>query len=178
MPLLATMLRSSSVMTLSSLMRMSLITIYLFCIFVPTSDAVEEMFLLNLIRSIKKDQWARMAEVERDFGRETSKAPSILGFSSRKGISRANIVEQNTSNIQKNATAATAAVVEAAEDEELALFLKHDDILASETRRKDYGIVRGVSKDITESQHELYRRALSLELGRHAAVVFRGTPRG
>jgi hypothetical protein len=38
---------------------------YLFCIFVPTSDAVEEKFLLNLIRSIKKDQWARMAEVER-----------------------------------------------------------------------------------------------------------------
>ena len=29
-----------------------------------------------------------------------------------------------------------AAAAEAAEDEELALFLKHDDILASETRRK------------------------------------------
>ncbi|KAL3575746.1 hypothetical protein D5086_023847 [Populus alba] len=87
---------------------------YLFCIFDPTSDAVEEEFLVNLIRSIKKDEWARMADVER-----------------------------------------------------VALF-----------KIQDYGIVRGVSKDTTESQHELYRRALSLELGRHAAVVFRGTPRG
>jgi transcription initiation factor TFIIH subunit 1 len=51
-------------------------------------------------------------------------------------------------------------------------------ILVALFKIQDYGIVRGVSKDITESQHELYRRALSLELGRHAAVVFRVTPRG
>ncbi|KAJ6291814.1 hypothetical protein OIU76_023825 [Salix suchowensis] len=31
-----------------------------FCIFVRTSDAVREKFLLNLIRSIKKDEWTRM----------------------------------------------------------------------------------------------------------------------
>ncbi|KAB5548275.1 hypothetical protein DKX38_011681 [Salix brachista] len=98
----------------------------------------------------------------------------------------------------KNANAGAAAAAEAAEDEELALFLKPDDILASETRRKircvdptldmeadegddythlpDHGIVRDGSKEITESQHEHYRRTLSQELNRHAAVVLQGTP--
>ncbi|KAK0598689.1 hypothetical protein LWI29_037035 [Acer saccharum] len=33
-----------------------------FCIFVRTSDAVKEHFLINLIRSIKKDEWSRMRE--------------------------------------------------------------------------------------------------------------------
>ncbi|XVE90255.1 hypothetical protein DITRI_Ditri20bG0064300 [Diplodiscus trichospermus] len=31
-----------------------------FCIFVRTSDAVKEKFLINLIRSIKKEEWTRM----------------------------------------------------------------------------------------------------------------------
>ncbi|KAH8491396.1 hypothetical protein H0E87_023515 [Populus deltoides] len=31
-----------------------------FCIFVRTSDAVREKFLINLVRSIKKDEWTRM----------------------------------------------------------------------------------------------------------------------
>ena len=31
-----------------------------FCIFVRTSDAVTEKFLINLVRSIKKDEWTRM----------------------------------------------------------------------------------------------------------------------
>ncbi|KAF9670308.1 hypothetical protein SADUNF_Sadunf13G0054900 [Salix dunnii] len=31
-----------------------------FCIFVRTSDAVREKFLINLVRSIKKDDWTRM----------------------------------------------------------------------------------------------------------------------
>ncbi|KAK1584076.1 hypothetical protein Q3G72_029616 [Acer saccharum] len=33
-----------------------------FCIFVRTSDAVKEHFLINLIRSIKKDEWSRMRD--------------------------------------------------------------------------------------------------------------------
>ncbi|XVF42670.1 hypothetical protein PTKIN_Ptkin01aG0383300 [Pterospermum kingtungense] len=33
-----------------------------FCIFVRTSDAIKEKFLINLIRSIKKEQWTRMWE--------------------------------------------------------------------------------------------------------------------
>ncbi|XP_011007561.1 PREDICTED: probable RNA polymerase II transcription factor B subunit 1-1 isoform X1 [Populus euphratica] len=97
----------------------------------------------------------------------------------------------------KNANAAAAAAAEAAEDEELSLFLKPDNILASETRRKirgvdptldmeadegddythlpDHGIVCDGSKEITELQHELYRRTLSQDLNRHAAVVLQGT---
>ncbi|KAJ4838255.1 hypothetical protein Tsubulata_011329 [Turnera subulata] len=90
-----------------------------------------------------------------------------------------------------------AAVAEAAEDEDLALFLKPDDILARETRQKircvdptldmeadqgddythlpDHGIARDGSKDITDSQNEIYRRTLSQDLNRHAAVILEGT---
>lgn len=91
-----------------------------------------------------------------------------------------------------------AAAAEAAEDEELAVFLKHDDILASEARRKirrvdptldmeadqgddymhlpDHGIFRDGSKEITDPQYEQYRRTLSQDLNRHAAVVLEGRP--
>ncbi|KAK1393635.1 putative arabinosyltransferase ARAD1 [Heracleum sosnowskyi] len=31
-----------------------------FCIFVPTSDALKEKFLINLIRNIRRDEWTRM----------------------------------------------------------------------------------------------------------------------
>ncbi|XVF47052.1 hypothetical protein PTKIN_Ptkin03bG0078000 [Pterospermum kingtungense] len=90
-----------------------------------------------------------------------------------------------------------AAAAEAAEDEELAVFLKQDDILAREARWKirrvdptldmeadegddythlpDHGIVRDGSKEMTESQNEqLYRRTLSQDINRHAAVVLEG----
>ncbi|KAL5786977.1 hypothetical protein ACOSP7_003926 [Xanthoceras sorbifolium] len=89
-----------------------------------------------------------------------------------------------------------AAAAEAAEDEELALFLKEDDILATEVRKKirrvdptldmeadegddymhlpDHGIFRDGSKELNESQHELYRRTLLQDLNRHAAVVLEG----
>ncbi|TYI19000.1 hypothetical protein ES332_A07G133200v1 [Gossypium tomentosum] len=89
-----------------------------------------------------------------------------------------------------------AAAAEAAEDEELAVFLKQDDILASEARKKirrvdptldmeadegddythlpDHGILREGSKEMTESQNELYKRSLSQDINRHAAVVLEG----
>lgn len=89
-----------------------------------------------------------------------------------------------------------AAAAEAAEDEELAVFLNHDDILASEARRKirrvdptldmeadqgddythlsDHGILRDGNKEITDTQYEQYRRTLSQDLNRHAAVVLEG----
>ncbi|XVE79124.1 hypothetical protein DITRI_Ditri14bG0032900 [Diplodiscus trichospermus] len=89
-----------------------------------------------------------------------------------------------------------AAAAEAAEDEELAIFLKQDDILASEARWKikrvdptldleadegddythlpDHGIFRDGGKEMTESQNELYRRTLSQDVNRHAAVVLEG----
>ncbi|XP_040367877.1 general transcription and DNA repair factor IIH subunit TFB1-1 isoform X2 [Rosa chinensis] len=89
-----------------------------------------------------------------------------------------------------------AAAAEAAEDEELAIFLKEDEILAREARQKiqrvdptldmeadqgddyihlpDHGIFRDGTKDITELQNDQYRRTLSQDLNRQGAVVLQG----
>ncbi|ESR65957.1 hypothetical protein CICLE_v10007802mg [Citrus x clementina] len=89
-----------------------------------------------------------------------------------------------------------AVVAEAAEDEELAVFLKEDDILANEVRKKirrvdptldmeadegddythlpDHGIFRDGTKESNELQSEHYRRTLLQDLNRHAAVVLEG----
>ncbi|KAK4789355.1 hypothetical protein SAY86_020674 [Trapa natans] len=91
---------------------------------------------------------------------------------------------------------AIAAAAEAAEDEELAIFLKHDDILAEEARRKirrvdptvnieadqgddythlpDHGIFCDEAKETSEPQYELYKRTLAHDINRHAAVVLEG----
>ncbi|KAM1248579.1 hypothetical protein ACFX2I_044575 [Malus domestica] len=91
---------------------------------------------------------------------------------------------------------AAAIAAEAAEDEELAIFLKEDEILAREAHQKirqvdptldmeadqgddythlpDHGIFRDGSKDITELQNEQYRRTLSQDLNRQGAVVLQG----
>ncbi|OMO77394.1 hypothetical protein COLO4_25217 [Corchorus olitorius] len=90
-----------------------------------------------------------------------------------------------------------AAAAEAAEDEELAVFLKQDDIVASEARQKirrvdptldmeadegddythlpDHGIFRdGIKEMPTDSPYEQYRRSIPKEINRHAAVVLEG----
>ncbi|XP_048538861.1 general transcription and DNA repair factor IIH subunit TFB1-1-like isoform X1 [Triticum urartu] len=89
-----------------------------------------------------------------------------------------------------------AAKAEAADDEELAMFLKNDDILAKEAKLKikrvdptldmeadagddyihllDHGILRDGSRDTTDTDSELARRTLSQDLNRHAAVVLEG----
>ncbi|KAI3923680.1 hypothetical protein MKW98_011310 [Papaver atlanticum] len=91
---------------------------------------------------------------------------------------------------------AVAAAAEAAEDEELAVFLKQDAILAGEARQKirrvdptldmeadegddyihlpDHGIFRDGSKEFTDSEYEQYKRTLAQDLNRHAAVVLEG----
>ncbi|KAG8087074.1 hypothetical protein GUJ93_ZPchr0010g10951 [Zizania palustris] len=93
----------------------------------------------------------------------------------------------------KNIVAATA---EAAEDEELAIFLKNDDIVAKEARLKikrvdptldmeadagddyihllDHGIIRDGSKVTIDTDSDLARRTLLQDLNRHAAVVLEG----
>ncbi|XP_066352958.1 general transcription and DNA repair factor IIH subunit TFB1-1-like isoform X2 [Miscanthus floridulus] len=93
----------------------------------------------------------------------------------------------------KNTAAATA---EAAGDEELAIFLKNDDILAKEAKMKikrvdptldmeadtgddyihlpDHGIHRDGNKETVDADSELARRTLSQDLNRHAAVVLEG----
>ncbi|KAH0723737.1 hypothetical protein KY289_006781 [Solanum tuberosum] len=89
-----------------------------------------------------------------------------------------------------------AAAAEAAEDEELAVFLKQDDMLVSEARRKirrvdptldmeadegddymhlpDHGLPQGETKEILEPQYEPFKRSFSQYLNQHAAVVLRG----
>ncbi|KAM0841809.1 hypothetical protein ACQ4PT_058771 [Festuca glaucescens] len=89
-----------------------------------------------------------------------------------------------------------AAKAEAAEDEELAMFLKNDDILAKEAKLKikrvdptldmeadagddyihlaDHGILRDGSRETVDADSELARRTLSQDLNRHAAVVLEG----
>ncbi|KAL6176387.1 hypothetical protein ACLB2K_053021 [Fragaria x ananassa] len=91
---------------------------------------------------------------------------------------------------------AVAAAAEAAEDEELAIFLKEHEILAREARQKiqrvdptldmeadqgddythipDHGIFRDGNKGMTEQQNEQYRRTLSQDLNRQGAVVLQG----
>ncbi|CAE5960254.1 unnamed protein product [Arabidopsis arenosa] len=88
------------------------------------------------------------------------------------------------------------AAAEAAEDEELAVFLKPDEILARETRQKirrvdptldmeadqgddythlmDHGIQRDGTMDVVEPQNDQFRRSLLQDLNRHAAVVLEG----
>ncbi|KAG7635227.1 BSD domain [Arabidopsis suecica] len=88
------------------------------------------------------------------------------------------------------------AAAEAAEDEELAVFLKPDEILAQEARQKmrrvdptldmdadqgddythlmDHGIQRDGTNDIIEPQNDQLKRSLLQDLNRHAAVVLEG----
>ncbi|KAI3466382.1 hypothetical protein Pfo_023045 [Paulownia fortunei] len=89
-----------------------------------------------------------------------------------------------------------AAAAEAAEDEELAVFLKRDDMLANEARKKirrvdptvdieadkgddyihlpDHGLLHDEVQDVLDSQYEPYRRSFSQDLNQHAAVVLQG----
>ncbi|KAK7356500.1 hypothetical protein VNO80_15773 [Phaseolus coccineus] len=91
---------------------------------------------------------------------------------------------------------AVAAAAEAAEDEDLAVFLKDDEILEIEARKKvrrvdptldmeadqgddythlpDHGIFRDGSKEISEAQNSLYKRTLLQDLNRQGAVVLEG----
>ncbi|KAJ0242803.1 BSD domain-containing protein [Hirschfeldia incana] len=88
------------------------------------------------------------------------------------------------------------AAAEAAEDEELAVFLKPDEILAQEARQKirrvdptldmeadlgddythlmDHGIQRDGTMDVVEPQSGQFKRSLLQDLNRHAAVVLEG----
>ncbi|KAF9598892.1 hypothetical protein IFM89_032746 [Coptis chinensis] len=66
-----------------------------------------------------------------------------------------------------------AIATEAAEDEELVVFLKHDEILANEARWK----LRRVDPTLdmeADQEYDEYKRTLSQNLNRHAAVVLEG----
>lgn len=89
-----------------------------------------------------------------------------------------------------------AAAAEAAEDEELAVFLKRDDMLANEARRKirrvdptvdieadegddythlpDHGLLQDEANEVLDAQYEPYRRSFAQDLNQHSAVVLQG----
>lgn len=89
-----------------------------------------------------------------------------------------------------------AAAAEAAEDEELAVFLKRDDMLANEARRKirrvdptvdieadegddythlpDHGLLHDEANEVLDAQYEPYRRSFAQDLNQHSAVVLQG----
>ncbi|XP_078439334.1 general transcription and DNA repair factor IIH subunit TFB1-1-like [Wolffia australiana] len=91
---------------------------------------------------------------------------------------------------------ALTAAAEAAEDEELAVFLKKDEIVAEESRRKirrvdptldmaadvgddymhirDHGILRDGGKEASDIDSGMLQRTLLQDLNRHAAVVLDG----
>ncbi|CAL5208987.1 unnamed protein product [Lathyrus oleraceus] len=91
---------------------------------------------------------------------------------------------------------AIAAAAEAAEDEDLAVFLKDDEILESEAREKvrrvdptldmeadqgddythlpNHGIFRDGSKETSEAQNTMYWRTLLQDLNRQSEVVLEG----
>ncbi|KAK1401368.1 hypothetical protein POM88_000973 [Heracleum sosnowskyi] len=65
------------------------------------------------------------------------------------------------------------AAAEAAQDEELVVFLKQDDVLANEAQRK---IRRGLSRNVSKySQYDLFNnRSFLQDINRHAVVVLEG----
>ncbi|XVF19568.1 hypothetical protein REPUB_Repub11eG0122500 [Reevesia pubescens] len=152
----------------------------------PSTDGRTNKVTFNLTPEIILQIFAEKPAVHRAFLSYVPKKMSERDFWTK--YFRAEYLH-NTKN-------SVAAAAEAAEDEELAIFLKQDDILASEARWKirrvdatldmeadegddythlpDHGILRDGSKEMTESQNELYKRTLSQDINRHAAVVLEG----
>ncbi|XP_050237880.1 general transcription and DNA repair factor IIH subunit TFB1-1 [Mercurialis annua] len=153
----------------------------------PIIDGRTNKVTFNLTPEIVREIFAEKPAVHQAYLNLVPKKMSERDFWTK--FCRAEYL-QNSKNVY-------AAAAEAAEDEELALFLKPDDILVNETKRKirfvdptldmeadqgddymhlpDHGIVRDGSKEIIESEHEPYRRTLLQVLNRHAAVVLEGT---
>ncbi|KAL2938876.1 General transcription and DNA repair factor IIH subunit TFB1-1 [Bienertia sinuspersici] len=154
----------------------------------PLTDGRTNKVTFNLTPEIIHQIFAEKPAVHQAFLKHVPKKMSEKDFWTK--YCRAEYLHST-----KNAIAAAA---EAAEDEELAVFLKQDEILASEARRKirkvdptldmeadqgddythvlDHGIPRDGNKEINEfqSQYDLYKRNLSQDLNRHAAVVLEG----
>ncbi|XP_031739948.1 general transcription and DNA repair factor IIH subunit TFB1-1 isoform X1 [Cucumis sativus] len=152
----------------------------------PMSDGRTNKVTFNLTPEIKYQIFALKPAVHQAFLNHVPNKISEKDFWTK--YFRAEYLHSTKNSI--------AAAAEAAEDEELALFLKDDEILAAETRKKirhvdptldleadlgddythlpDHGIFRDGGKEITESQNEHYRRTLSQDLNRQGAVVLEG----
>lgn len=152
----------------------------------PMSDGRTNKVTFNLTPEIKYQIFALKPAVHQAFLNHVPNKMSEKDFWTK--YFRAEYLHSTKNSI--------AAAAEAAEDEELALFLKDDEILAAETRKKirrvdptldleadlgddyihlpDHGIFRDGGKEITESHNEQCRRTLSQDLNRQGAVVLEG----
>ncbi|PIA40435.1 hypothetical protein AQUCO_02500261v1 [Aquilegia coerulea] len=152
----------------------------------PLTDGRSNLVTFNLTPEIIHQIFAEKPAVHKAYLSFVPRKMSEMDF--WKKYCRAEYLHKT-----KNAVAAAA---EAADDEELAVFLKHDEILASEARRKlrrvdptldmeadqgddymhlpDHGIFRDGSKETIDTEYDEYKRTLAQNLNRHAAVVLEG----
>ncbi|WJX49920.1 hypothetical protein P8452_36296 [Trifolium repens] len=152
----------------------------------PTSDGRINQVKFQLTPEIKYQIFALKPAVHQAFLNFVPKKMSEVDFWNK--YFKAEYLHSTKNTI--------AAAAEAAEDEDLAVFLKDDEILEVEARKKvrrvdptldmeadhgddythlpDHGIFRDGSKEIPEAQHPLYRRTLLQDLNRQGAVVLEG----
>ncbi|KAH9303270.1 hypothetical protein KI387_014853, partial [Taxus chinensis] len=152
----------------------------------PMTDGRTNRVTFNLTPEIIHQIFAEKPAVHRAFLMNVPRKMSEIDFWNK--YCKAEYIHRTKS--------AAAAKAEADEDEELAVFLKDDDILANEAHRKikkvdptvdmasdyadDYthlpghGIVRDASREGTEMDSKQPKRTLLRDLNRHAAVVLEG----
>ncbi|KAK3126857.1 hypothetical protein QOZ80_7AG0564040 [Eleusine coracana subsp. coracana] len=152
----------------------------------PSADGRTNKITFNLTAEIIHQIFAEKPAVRRAFLNFVPKKMSEKDFWTKYCRAEYLLRTKNT----------VAAAAEAAEDEELAVFLKNDDILAKEAKSKikrvdptldmeadagddyihlpDHGILRDGSKETVDNESELARRTLSQDLNRHATVVLEG----
>ncbi|CAA0836430.1 Probable RNA polymerase II transcription factor B subunit 1-1 [Striga hermonthica] len=152
----------------------------------PLSDGQSNRVTFNLTPEIIHQIFAEKPAIRQAYLNFVPKKMSDKEFWTK--FSRAEYLH-STKNV-------VAAAAEAAEDEELAIFLMKDVILTKEARKKlrrvdpaldmeadlgddyihipDHGLCCEESKDARETQYEPYRRDFSQDLNQHAAVVLQG----
>ncbi|CAL0321185.1 unnamed protein product [Lupinus luteus] len=152
----------------------------------PTSDGRINQVKFQLTPEIKYQIFALKPAVHQAFLNFVPKKMSEVDFWNK-------YFKAEYLHSTKNTVAAAA---EAAEDEDLAVFLKDDEILEVEARRKvrrvdptldmeadqgddythlpDHGLFRDGIKEVSEAQNTLYRRTLCQDLNRQGAVVLEG----
>ncbi|XP_057835632.1 general transcription and DNA repair factor IIH subunit TFB1-3 [Cryptomeria japonica] len=152
----------------------------------PMTDGRTNRVTFNLTPEIIHQIFAEKPAVHRAFLMNVPKKMSEIDFWNK--YCKAEYIHRTKS--------AAAAKAEADEDEELAVFLKDDDILANEARRKirkvdptvdmasdfaddythlpDHGIVRDAGREGAEIGSKQPKRTLLQDINRHAAVVLEG----
>ncbi|KAG6420865.1 hypothetical protein SASPL_117408 [Salvia splendens] len=142
--------------------------------------------------ALKNETWS----VRQIFAEKPAVCQAYLEYVPRKMSNKEFWNKYSTAQYLHSTRDIVAAAAVAAVDEELDVFLKRDDILENEARRKirrvdptvdieadegddythlpDHGLVRDETKDVLDSQYEPYRRSFSQDLIQHSAVVLQG----